>query len=359
MNKQEKELLLELARFFSADTEKLTALVPQGATAAVLGQLFYNRTAAIAYDVLRSSGLLGKLNREFRNSLEGAYLQSLERNQSFTCCLDMLNEALQNCKGKYAMLKGAMLCSFCPKGHRTSNDIDLLVAPDDVSIISEALTAAGFQQGHIRNGGFVPATRKEIVTSKMTRGETVPFIKEVRLPFMPYLEVDINFSLDYKNSDSTVITDMLQRSVGHRVNNHVKIQTLEEKDFFIHLCAHLYKEATTLPWVKMNRDLTLYKFVDIYMQLCIFMNNGIDALFSRAAELGMAEICSCVILWTEALLPAHNTYAVEVARKHLAGKEYLLDLVVAPAEKKEYRYVEQDICERFFAPDRTTLLEEV
>ena len=71
------------------------------------------------------------------------------------------------------------------------------------------------------------------------------------------------------------------------VNNQgVKLETLNKYDFFIHLCCHLYKEATTLPWVKMGRDMTFYKFCDIYMLMFAFLPIEIDKLFCRAKELG-------------------------------------------------------------------------
>lgn len=359
MNKKEKDLFLELSKFLTADKEKLDSLLPDGATPATLGHLFFNRMAATAFDVLHNRGLLGKLNREFRNSLQNAYLQSTERNKSFFYCLKLLSSFLEKYKNQYAMLKGAMLCSFYPSGCRTSNDIDLLVAPENVSAIGKTLIKAGFQQGYIRNGIFTPANRREIIDSKMNRGETVPYILEVNLPYMRYLEVDINFSLDYKNSNTTTIHQMLQRSTDHHISNDVRIRTLGQTDFFIHLCAHLYKEATTLPWIKMNRDLTLYKFCDIYMELCILSNSDIDNVFKRAEEMGVADICACVILWTEQLIPADNTHGIEVAKAQIANKTDLLDMVFDPAEKKQYRYTESNIRKRFFALDRKKLLTEV
>ena len=358
MNKQEKNTILELARFLTPNKEALSELLPETATPAVLGHLFFNRMAGCAYYSLKEKGLLGSLNREFRNSLKNAYNQNIVYNQSFFACLHMLNKILKGCQGKYAMLKGAFLCDAYPVGCRTSTDIDLLVAPEDVSLIGDALTNAGFQQGHVRNGEFVPATRREIVESKMMRGETVPYILEVDLPFLRYLEVDINFSLDYKNSDPTTLRNMLGRTVQKNAQN-TTICTLEQSDFFIHLCAHLYKEATTLPWIKMQRDMTLYKFCDIYLQLCCLFNKDMDEIFERATAFGMAEICACVILWTEALLPSENTHAIQLAKRCLTDKGKLLDLVVSPAEKKTYHYTEQDVRKRFFAPARSQLLEEV
>ena len=358
MNKQEKTAFWELACFLDPNKEALADLLPEAATPAVLGHLFFNRMAGCAYYCLREKGLLGSLNREFRNALKNAYNQNVVYNQSFFACIHMLNKILKRCESKYVMLKGALLCDSYPTGCRTSNDIDLLVAPEDVSLIGDALHIAGFRQGHVRNGEFVPATRREIVESKMTRGETVPYILEVNLPFLNYLEVDINFSLDYKNSDPSTLRSMLDRAICKNVQNN-SIPTLDQSDFFIHLCAHLYKEATTLPWIRMQRDMTLYKYCDIYLQLCCLFNKDLDEIFRRAAELGMAEICACVILWSETLLPSGNTHAVKLAKLCLTDKGEMLDLVVDPAAKKSFRYTEPDVRKRFFSANRAQLLQEV
>ena len=187
MNKKEKKLILELARPLCSNKETLCELLPKAATPNVLGHLFFNRMAGCAYHSLKEKELLGTLNREFHNSLKNAYNQNIIHNQSFFACLHLLGKLLQGCQGKYALLKGALLCDTYPIGCRTSNDIDLLTAPEDVSLIGDALSAAGFVQGHLRNGTFVPATRREIVESKMMRGETVPYILKVDLPFLPYL----------------------------------------------------------------------------------------------------------------------------------------------------------------------------
>lgn len=48
----------------------------------------------------------------------------------------------------------------------------------------------------------------------MNRGETVPYILEADYPFMKFLEVDINFSLDYKPTDGESVRGMLQRRLS-------------------------------------------------------------------------------------------------------------------------------------------------
>lgn len=358
MNPKEQELFLRLCHFLSPSKEQIELLLPDSATPHVLGQLFFNRTAAIAYDTLKQMDLLNKVNREFRNSLAAAYQQNLEKNNSFFICLEMLSEILQHCKGKYTMLKGALLCSLYPPGYRTCNDIDLLVRPENVSDIGNALMEAGFKQGHIRNGTFKIASRREIIESKMMRGETVPYILEVDLPYIKFLEVDINFSLDYKNGTTEVINSMLSKTTTYPVGD-CEIDVLNKYDFFIHLCSHLYKEATTLPWIQMHRDMTLYKFCDLYFLLNTFTVSDIQDLFYRAQMLGAANVCSCAILWTHALLPIQTSKALETANNFLIGKETMLQEVIDPAEKKVLMYSTADIKARFFSNDRATLLQEI
>ncbi len=355
---KEHELFFELCKFKKPNKEKLKTLITENATPAVLGELFFNRMQGIAYGVLKNANLLGNTNREFRNSLQNSHRYNLMLNNNYYECIDLVSRILQPHSDKYAMLKGAMLCNVYPEGYRTSNDIDLLVRPNDVTIIGTALSNAGFMQGNIRNGEFVPATRKEIIESKMMRGETVPYILEVDLPFMRFLEVDINFSLDFKSDDPVALESMLCRTVEHKIGNS-NIMTLNKYDFFIHLCCHLYKEATTLPWIRMKRDMSLYKFADIYLLLDDFTGNVAEQLFFRASELGTLYICSCVIKWACDLFDIADSPLKTLAENHLKNCFDILHRVIAPAEKKTYRYTEQNIKDRFFNENRIMLLEEV
>lgn len=355
MKEIEKELFKNLCSFKG---EIFDANLLKYATPEVLGHLFFNRMQGIAYGMLKKHGLLGQVNREFRNSLKVAYDQNIQKNNSFLQCMQELENLLSDSTCKYAMLKGAYLCKVYPKGYRTSNDIDLLVLPTDVTKIGNLLLDAGFKQGNIRNGRFEPATRKEIIESKMTRGETVPYIKEVNLPAMQFFEVDINFSLDYKPGETVLLEEMINNTVTVKLDDF-KVRTLRADDFFIHLCSHLYKEATTLPWVEMKRDMTLYKYCDIYMLLNDADKEYINFLFARAEQLGMEKMCAFAILQMSELFDFKNIYALEVATKALKGDSDFIHIVLSPKEKNEFIFTERNILERFFADDRRILLEEV
>lgn len=355
MRQKEKELFKSLCSF---KEERFDESLLDAATPMVLGHLFFNRMQAVAFGTLKKHDLLGKINREFRNSLKGAYIQNTEKNISFFQCVQLVEEALSECKCKYAMLKGAYLCKVYPEGYRTSNDIDLLVHPDDVTEIGNALLKIGFKQGNIRNGNFEAATRKEIIESKMMRGETVPYIKEINLPGMQFLEVDINFSLDYKPGDTDLLEEMMNNTVVLEIGEY-RVHTLRNDDFFVHLCSHLYKEATTLPWVEMMRDMTLYKYCDIYMLLNDVDEEYVDFLFDRAEKLGMEKVCAFAVLHTAELFKFRNKYAVEVATKALGYDIDFIHRVISPTEKKELIFTERSVIERFFADNRKKLLEEV
>lgn len=351
MKKGEKNLIKQLCSFRS---DKLNEDLLEFATPEVLGYLFFNRMQAIAYGVLKKNEYLSMINREFRNSLKSAYEQNIQKNNVFFHCLDFLSDVLKEHKDKYAMLKGAILCKAYPEGYRTSNDIDLLVRPQDITLIGETLTKAGFRQGYIRNNEFIPASRKEIIESKMLRGETVPYIFETGFPQMNYLEVDINFSLDYKNGDTNIPDSMLNNSLV--IGN---MSALSRSNFFIHLCCHLHKEATTLPWVKMKRDMTLYKYADIYMLLDEMHEEKVCGIFERAKSFGLDKICAFAVLQTAELFNMKSDYAVKAASDVLRDDLNFLHRVVSPSEKKIYIYNTKDIAERFFMNDRTSDLKEV
>ena len=354
MNQKEKELFLELCAFRDPNAKKIESLIgADAATPEVLGMLFANRMAGVAYHVLKESDLLHLPDREFRNSLRNAAEQNEKINQDFIGCIKFLSAELEACGVPYALLKGAYLCHRYPKGCRTSNDIDVLIAPENVSRVSTRLKMAGFRQGHMKNGVFVPATRQEIIASKMMRGETVPFIKETKLPFMKYFEVDLNFSLDYKNNDDTTLKEMLSRTQLVSVGS-VKIRTLEPLDFLLHLCAHLYKEATTVPWIRMKRDMTLYKYCDIYALLFDLGKDTLKALLERSQEMQMENIFRYCMDSVERLF---GRSFCDTFEEQQASPAFDLDKVIAPGEKKTYRYVEKDVRKRFFSKNRMALLE--
>ena len=184
----ENELILNICDFLKPEKKTIeSGLTTCNTPANVLGKILMHRMGGVAYGVLKECGLLGEINREFRTTLSSIYTANCIKNQKFNEGLDFLAEHLSDVAAPYAVLKGAFLAEKYPIGYRTSNDVDILVSPEHISEISELLERLGFQQGYIRNGVFRHASRVEIISSRMNRGETVPYIIHIGENFMEYL----------------------------------------------------------------------------------------------------------------------------------------------------------------------------
>ena len=232
-----------------------------------------------------------------------------------------------------------------------------MVRPEDISEIGDALKNAGFMQGYIKNDTFVPATRSEIIRSRVMNGETVPYIKEVNFPFMKYLEIDINFSLDYKNGDSANLSEMISRAKKITTKN-TEIVTLDKYDFIIHLCEHLYKEATTMPWIKMKRDMTLYKYCDLYYLLQDFGEFDSLMLISRIKLTNTEDTCYYAIASTKYLFN-NDCKAYNYFFRSIKPKDHrILERIENPSGAKPLFYKEKNIKKRFFSNNRVSMIGE-
>lgn len=182
---------------------------------------------------------------------------------------------------------------------------------------------------------------------------------------MKYLEVDINFSLDYKNNENDTVWEFISNT--EEVSNAGNpIVTLSKYDFVLHLCGHLYKEATTYPWVLMKRDMTMYKMCDLYLLLREYKEHDFEELFQRAAKLNMNAECYYALYVTRELFYLKNIVSDEFMSRLVRGMALsgehsphsLINKVVSPADKQTYWYESNDIAERFFAKDRVVMLKK-
>ena len=323
---------------------------------ALLGQLCMHRCAGAAYKTLEAAGQLASVNREMRTTLQLLYSGNVRKNQSMKQCLGELAEILSKEDFPYGVLKGAVLVYLYPEGVRTSNDIDLLVNRRDLTQVTQCLLSNGFSQGYIRNNRFVPATRRDIVNALVNRGETTPFIKQVDLPEMKFLEVDVNISLDETAfQKETAVSEMLQK---RRMDENCGLYTLDKVDFLIHLCTHLYKEASVYQWVQMGRDLSLYKFLDIYL-FCQreFSEEDVTLFVNRAKQYQVEEACYYALYHTSLLWDMEKSF-IEGILEGLKRKDLgFLDEVYNPEDHKIYGFT-LSFPERLFLERRNRYLRE-
>lgn len=305
----EQQIILELSRFLNPNAEKLTDYFAEVLDYPyLLGNILHHRMGAVCYYVLKQNALLGKVHREFRNTLKIIYESHRVQAVSMLEALSLLGKILSGIAVPYAVLKGGFLVDLYPHGLRTSNDIDILVDQKDLAALTSRLKENGFEQGTVRDGQFVAASRTEIVSSRMNRGETVPYIRQIGLPQMEYMEIDVNFSLDFKaRQESDTVPRLLSRTQPLIHTDFGTLQTLCPTDFMIHLCLHLYKEATVSSWVKMNRDQSLYKYCDIYLLIHEWMDFQYANMLAQEIKLCAVEReCYYALAGTKALFDIHN-----------------------------------------------------
>lgn len=352
----EYNLILKLCSFLNPDTEGIKKLLSTHYDAAnVLGHLLYNRMGPAAWFVLQASELTSLINREFRNSLQMIYESSQKKADNFRKMLAETAEILNDFDFPYAVLKGARLVYEYPDGLRTSNDLDILINQQDITDLSVRLKSAGYIQGYVRNGKAVPASRKDILSSRLNRGETVPFIK--RISENSFNEIDINFSIDYKaKQSSTAVRQLLEEIKPMEIGRGQMLMTLSDADFIIHLCTHLYKEATTYKWVEMGRDLSIYKFSDIYLLLSKYLDKSLsEKLISRIYFCGLQKECYFAIYLTSVLFPIENEYLNLVLNAIRPENISYISEIIDPAEGKTYEY-NMPFVDWLFCADRCAAL---
>lgn len=315
----------------------------------LIGKLILNRVVNIAYRNLMKSGAgLGEFSRPLKLMFE----DNLRRGEECMANIEHVCRVFKDADFPFALLKGAYLIPFLYEtGDRLSNDIDVLVNESNVGKCQKLLLENGFRQGYVNGGVFREATRREVIMSKMNYGETIPFVKNLEGHF---IMVDINFSVDYKPmEDDGIITRMLEKRVSLPLNDTTLV-TLDPSDFLIHLCLHLYKEATTWDWVMRRKDLNLYKFNDIYL---LMRRNGsrefMEQLAFRIRDYGVEKECYFALFNTMIIYGFLNS--MDGYREFLDGIRpedtgYMKE-IVNPIEKTVYRY-DTEFLEWFSCNDR-------
>lgn len=109
----------------------------------------------------------------------------------------------------------------------------------------------------------------------------------------------------------------------------------------------------------MHRDMTLYKYCDIYLLLSEMTEAQLQKVFARATELGLEKVCAYAILETMGLFDMNAPLAYGISSTVLDNDPCFLLRVVSPKDKKVLMYQTADITERFFMDSRVDDLREV
>jgi len=314
---------------------------------AVMGYLELNRVTVSFYNSAVRLGieLPPRVKRKCVNML--AYQKA--RNTVMSEWAERISAELCKQGVQHAFLKGSILANykfqmFDPKlqaikyypmtaehgrlysdGERTSNDIDILINQKNITKLHQILTALGFEQGYwdFNKNCFCALSRAEILSRRMNRGETAPYILQLDNNFLNFIEIDINFSLDHlPGGNDCSGGDAVENFLSDVKKYDEKLYGLEETKFFVHLLLHQYKESTVYSMVRRGKDTELYKYLDIYL----FLRKGLvhfGNLVKIARGLNLEAECFCVI---------HT--AMEIFDKLKYDKAFIFLMMAAPQDFK-------------------------
>lgn len=357
----ENAIILELCKFLDADKRKINAAFSNELDLQyILGQLLFNRVGGIAYYTLRECGLLPEVFQEFRSPLKMVYDSSIEKTKSFLVAENMLAELFKGLKADWALLKGAYLLQLYPKGLRISNDFDFLVKKRDIQDLSSLLLKNGFEQGYVEDDVFKRAKRDEIIFNFMSQGTSVPFVKHIGLPQLEHIEIDVSFALDFKTAKSNESAEHVLRNTERLiVTDHGLMPTLSKVLFLVHLCVNLYKKASGYSFVAAKKDLSLYRFCDIYLFITTFMHHDFAAeLIDAIEEMGLHKECYFALCHTRALFGLRNKFLDAVLDTVQPEELRFMNSIFDPEAQRTFVY-ETDFSEYVFHANRMSLLREV
>jgi hypothetical protein len=168
---------------------------------------------------------------------------------------------------RYAIRKGPVLSEhlYGDLSARRVNDLDILVDRADSDQACGVLSSLGYVQGHLtRDGAAVERfDRRTRAYWRINVNNELPFIKPGNRDLVEVFSVDLCLDIFQRNSGAHAGTrELLDRRIPLRLYGEQSF-ALSMPDQLIDVCAHLYKEATSLYFIEEGTDLQLQKFLDV------------------------------------------------------------------------------------------------
>lgn len=363
MTEKEKELILLAIDFLSPIDDRFVELVKTIKPGKRFMEFIkLNRIGGIIYTLLCENKIESELPTEIMDELYGIYKLNIQHNEDMRIMLRDIYSCLESCQFPYAFLKGSYLIPFLYKnGMRASNDIDILLSQKDIDILDACLVSNNFEQKVERNGELVAANRKEKLFVRMNYGELIPYFKEYNLPYIRNGCLDINISLDFQiKNNSDCVEEILKNTVDYTDTDGLRVHTLAPVTFFLHLCAHLYKEAKIYNWVEENRDTLLYKFCDIYLFLKKFSGEHFWIQLEKMQTLyGLEKACYYTLYTTQQLFNSLSIPPVnEFLKRNNPGDANFLNQVFWPIKNRLFQY-DLSFIDWVFCENKLAYLKEI
>lgn len=214
------------------------------------------------------------------NALKYMYIGNSQRNKKILAEVPNILSLLESHGIDARPLKGALLIPllYTDPGCRVLNDIDIFIKKSDKEKVIEVMENNGFCYGEYSRDfcSIRPYTNEDKILWKLKMFNLMPFCKLVESKYIQAIQIDFTFGLSYEIKSD--ISSQLMSESSHLAGYN----TLNKLDFFIHLCCHLYKEASNEAWIKKGHGINLIKFCDVREYLLTVLSEmDIKALLNR------------------------------------------------------------------------------
>jgi hypothetical protein len=307
----------------------------------VAGMVWWNLRGA-AYDMAANA----------RQYLEALFLYQRQRNAVLRDEIGAVAAAFAEAGVPMAFRKGAFLAfhRYPDPGMRMMNDIDVLVDPEYAVRAVETLQRLGYAAGHLDAADrvVIPESRARTAFFRMYTNNLPSMKRPVGSPYATYIIVDLVVDLYLPKSGYSVdVAELLARAVQVPLGG-VPAPVLAPEDFLLDLCAHTFKECTTIRFLHRGGHRRIAQHCDIE---ALLRSPGatIDwpTFTATARRYGVAAPCYYTLAHNATILPGVVPAAVIAELAEAAGQsEDFLD---------EYGHV--DLTEpRRWKPDLLTRL---
>lgn len=293
--KEERDFIVALTKYGLSKSNESLGAYPIATLdwAYVLGQLMIHRLGPLAFCASTRDNCISDIPHIASWWLfEISRLNDI-RQRLLLSAASEISAKLRQCGIAHSFLKGVVLQSDYYGGlNRQYDDLDLLVEPTNLSIVTEVLRSNGFIQGWRKCDEIVPATRYEIVSSRVNSHELVPFWRRTTSDAVPYVSVDVQF--EFPGTKLFGLDFDVSELLRHRrmtTTGDGAVPKLCPVHHLILLCTHQQMHAVVPDEVQSANDLVLLRLSDLVRVMVSITRSGLCGEFVRLANSGRALGC--------------------------------------------------------------------
>jgi hypothetical protein len=213
------------------------------------------------------TALGGRMGEVFRQLARATMLYNGARFDAFRREFTRLRAAFEDRALAALPRKGIYLASavYPDPAWRAMGDIDFLVRRRDSDALRAVMHDLGYQQGSVSADyrRVTPISREVEAFWLLHAGSMPSFVRPVNDSVLDVFAVDLRYSILEPAMNKKF--DMESIFAGSRRAWFQGRQTTlcSRADFFLDVCVHLYREAVTLTAIEHQKDIRLYKYVDV------------------------------------------------------------------------------------------------